>query len=263
MSVESDPRLVFTALPGLPTVSAGHDLASLAEAGLVAAKLEPQNCDVLIVTSKIVSRAEGRFFDLSRIDVSEPARSLAEEVGKDPPLVELILRESEKVSRKADNALIMRHRLGFVCANAGIDSSNARPADAPEGSGPWALCLPVNPDASAAALRNALRSRLGVEMAVVISDSFGRPFRTGTVGVAIGVAGLPALDDRRGQQDRYGATLQHTLTAPADQLAAASDLVAGQGSEGRPMVHVRGLHFAPSDAGASVLHRAPDEDLYA
>jgi coenzyme F420-0:L-glutamate ligase/coenzyme F420-1:gamma-L-glutamate ligase len=221
--------------------------------------------DVLVVTSKLLSRAEGRFVDLSRVEPSTRALEVAVTVGKDPRLVELVLRESTEISRQAPGVLIVRHRLGFVVANAGIDASNAVPPDAPAGSGPWALLLPDAPDRSAAAIRARVESEApaGMHVGVVITDSFGRPFRMGTVGVAIGVSGLPPLWDRRGEPDLFGRMLEQTITALADQVAAAADLVAGQAAEGRPLVLVRGLRFDPVTQPASTLLRKPEEDLYA
>jgi coenzyme F420-0:L-glutamate ligase/coenzyme F420-1:gamma-L-glutamate ligase len=257
ISVEA--RLEVIAVPGLPLVGRGDDVASFARAALDASRLTLADEDVLVFTSKILSRAEGRFVDLSTVSPSAEAVSLAEETRKDPRLVELMLRESIGVSRKARDVLVVRHRLGFVVAHAGIDLSNAAPPDAPAGSGPWALLLPENPDASAEKLRAAFPQRIGV----VISDSFGRPFRLGSVGTAIGCAGLPAMWDQRGETDLHGRSLEHTITALADQVAAAADLVAGQADEARPLVLVRGLHFPPSTQPASALCRKPNEDLYA
>ena len=177
--------------------------------------------------------------------------------------MELILRESSAVSRQAPGVIVVRHRLGFVVANAGIDSSNAVPPDAPPGSGPWALLLPEAPDVSAAVIRARVEAESGARVGVVITDSFGRPFRVGTVGVAIGVAGLPAVWDRRGEADLFGRPLETTVTALADQVAAVADLVAGQAAEGRALVLVRGLRFDPSGQGASALLRPAGEDLYA
>jgi coenzyme F420-0:L-glutamate ligase / coenzyme F420-1:gamma-L-glutamate ligase len=216
-----------------------------------------------VVTSKLVSRAEGRFVELPGVVPSRRALELAEEVGKDPRVVELILRESTEVSRKARGVLVVRHRLGFVVANAGVDASNAVPPDAPPGSGPWALLLPSAPDASASAIRARLEAEWGVRLGVVVSDSFGRPFRLGTVGTAIGVSGLPPLWDRRGEPDLFGRPLEQTIGALADQVAAAADLVAGQAAEGRPVILVRGLRFDPTDQGASTALRRRAEDLYA
>jgi coenzyme F420-0:L-glutamate ligase/coenzyme F420-1:gamma-L-glutamate ligase len=242
-------RLELVALPGLPVIWPGDDLGAILRAGLDRAELEPRPGDVVVVASKLVSRAEGRFVDLAQVDASERARELAETTGHDPRHVELILRESTAVSRAARGVLVVRHRLGFVVANAGIDRSNV-------GDGRL-LLLPVDPDRSA----EQLRAALGVD-GLVISDSFGRPFRLGTVGAAIGVAGVPALFDQRGRRDLFGRRLDQTVTALADQVAAAADLVAGQADEGRGAVLVRGLRFDRAGDSASALLRPPDEDLY-
>ena len=258
------PRLELTALPGLPVVDEGDDLAAVVEGGLSRGGLTLCDGDVLVVTSKIVSRAEGRFVDLATVAPSDEARALGVEIGKDARFVELVLRESAAVSRKTTGALVVRHRLGFIVANAGIDCSNALPRGAAPGSGPWALLLPHAPDASADALRASLAARCaGARVGVVISDSFGRPFRLGTVGAAIGLAGLPALWDRRGEEDLFGRRLEHTITALGDQLAAAADLVAGQADEGRGVVLVRGLSFPAVASSASELQRPASADLYA
>ncbi len=258
-------RLEVVAVPGIPLVGAGADVPALVVRALRDAAIAPADGDVLVVTSKLLSRAEGRFVDLSRVEPSARASEVARAVGKDPRLVELILRESTAISRQARNVLIVRHRLGFVVANAGVDASNAVPPGVPATSGPWALLLPEAPDASAAAIRARVESEsaAGTRVGVVITDSFGRPFRMGTVGVAIGVAGLPPLWDRRGEPDLFGRTLEQTITALADQVAAVADLVAGQAAEGRPLVLVRGLRFDPVTEPASALLRKPEEDLYA
>jgi coenzyme F420-0:L-glutamate ligase/coenzyme F420-1:gamma-L-glutamate ligase len=257
--IACDARLEVVAVPGLPLVGRGDDVAALALAALDRARIELRDDDVLVFTSKILSRSEGRFVDLTTVVPSEQAVRLAEETQKDARLVELILRESSAISRQAKNVLVVRHRLGFIVANAGIDCSNSLPPDAAPGSGPWALLLPENPDASAEKLRQRFSARMGI----VISDSFGRPFRYGTVGAAIGCAGLPPLWDRRGERDLHGRVLEQTITALADQVAAAADLVGGQADEARPLVLVRGLHFSASNAPASDLCRKPGEDLYA
>lgn len=255
-------RLEAFAVPGLPIVGAGDDLAALLTSALDASGRELCAGDVVMVTSKIVSRAEGRFVDLSSVNPSAAALDLAREVAGDPRLVELVLSESAGISRKRHGALVVRHRLGFVTANAGIDLSNSVPPGAAEGSGPWALLLPTDPDGAAERLRRALRP--DGALAVIVTDSFGRPFRVGTVGVAIGVAGLRPLLDQRGEVDLFGRTLVHTVAARADQLAALSDLVAGQSVERQPVVVVRGVDFAPVEgASARELCRPADGDLYA
>jgi coenzyme F420-0:L-glutamate ligase/coenzyme F420-1:gamma-L-glutamate ligase len=256
-------RLEAVAVPGLPLIERGDDVPGLVARALGTAKLAVTDGDVVVVTSKLVSRAEGRFVELARVEPSARAKELARQVGKDPRAVELILRESIAVSRQAPGVLVVRHRLGFVVANAGIDLSNAVPSEARPGSGPWALLLPEAPDASAAAIRGRIEAESGSRVGVVITDSFGRPFRLGTVGVAIGVAGLPPLWDRRGEPDLFGRPLETTITALADQVAAVADLVAGQAAERRPVVLVRGLRFRPSEEGAGALLRRTDEDLYA
>ncbi|MCB9606132.1 MAG: coenzyme F420-0:L-glutamate ligase [Polyangiaceae bacterium] len=263
MTVLPSGRLELIALSGLPIVSPGDDLASLIARALDRNGVELLPSDVVVVTSKLVSRAEDRFVDLSRISPSPEGRAIARQVDKDPRLVTLVLRESTQISRKAKGVLIVRHRLGFVSANAGIDQSNSAPAIAEEDSGPWVLLLPESPDASAARIREGLAATTGVKPAVILSDSFGRPFRAGTVGVAIGIAGIAALNDQRGELDLFGRTLEHTITAQADQIAAAADFVAGQAAESRPVVIVRGLELPlDEDSSAGDLIRPADQDLY-
>ena len=255
-------ELEVRAVPGVPTVEPGDDLHEIIVAALGRAELEPNQGDVLVLASKIVSRAEDCFVDLDRITPGDAARKLGKEVDKDPRLVELILRESLDVSRKTSGALIVRHRLGFVSANAGIDASNAAPGNAAPGSGPWVLTLPEDPDGTAARLQATLSEHFRVPLALVITDSWGRPFRRGTVGFAIGVAGVPAVWDGRGASDRHGRTLEATACAVADSIAAAADLVAGQADEGRPLTLVRGLAFSPTTESSKTLLRDPDDDLY-
>jgi len=257
------PELSIRALAGIPTIDPGGDLVEIIAAALINTGITLANGDVVVLASKIVSRAEGCFVDLGTIRPSDRSRRLGEEVDKDPRLVELILQQSTEISRKKTGALIVRHRLGFVSANAGIDASNAAPSSAPPGSGPWVLTLPQEPDRSAKAVRNGLVERFGVQVGVIITDSWGRPFRRGTIGFAIGVAGVPAVWDRRGASDRHGRILEATEPAVADSIAAAADLVAGQADEGRPVTLVRGLHFHPSGDSARTLLRAPEADLYA
>jgi coenzyme F420-0:L-glutamate ligase/coenzyme F420-1:gamma-L-glutamate ligase len=249
-----------TALPGIPFVGQGDDLVALVDEALGRAGIDLADGDVVVVTSKIVSRAEGRFVSLHDVTPSPRAIEIADRVKKDPRIVEVILRESTAVSRMTRDVLIVRHRLGFVVANAAIDRSNVAPgAPADE-----VLLLPLDPDASAERVRAGLSARRGgPRIGVVVTDSHGRPFRLGTVGVAIGIAGLPALWDQRGDVDLTGRTLEHTITAFADQIAAVADLVAGQAAEGRPVVHIRGLGWTGAAGRAGDLLRPPHEDLYA
>jgi coenzyme F420-0:L-glutamate ligase/coenzyme F420-1:gamma-L-glutamate ligase len=249
-------NLSLFALPGMPAVQRGDDLARLILEALERAELRLQNGDALVVTSKIVSKAEGRLVDLRAVQPSDEALRLASVTGKDPRMVELALRESAEVSRSAPNVLVTRHRLGFVSANAGIDQSNV------DGSDEHALLLPLDPDESARKLRERLRELTGAEVGVVISDSHGRPFRLGNVGVAVGVAGMPALVDLRGQPDMFGRILRISIQGYADMVASAAGLLSGEGREGLPVVLVRGLEFPAVDGRAADLYRPPSEDLY-
>lgn len=244
------------ALPGIPVVQPGDDIAGLILDALARADVALQPGDVLVVTSKIVSKAEGRFLALDSVQPSDEAHRLASQTGKDPRMVELVLRESTTVSRTAPNVLVVQHRLGFVSANAGIDQSNV------DGTDGKVLLLPRNPDASARAIHDTLRVATGVAAGIVISDSHGRPFRLGNVGVAVGVAGMPALVDLRGQQDMFGRTLKISIQGYADMVASAACLLTGEGGEGLPVVLLRGLHFPGLDGRAADIYRPPEQDLY-
>ena len=244
-------RLALTALPGMPRVHAGDDVAALCRAGLDAAGLALAAGEALVIAQKIVSKAEGRSVRLADVVPSPRTRDLAHETGKDPRLVELVLSESAAVVRTRPGLLIVRHRLGFVMANAGIDASNVDEDDA-------VLLLPVDPDRSAA----AIRARLGGAGAVLVIDSVGRAWRSGTVGIAIGAAGLPALHDLRGRPDMNGKPLQVTMVGLADELAAAASLVMGQADEARPVVHAGGLALPPGTGTARDLVRPLDMDLF-
>jgi coenzyme F420-0:L-glutamate ligase/coenzyme F420-1:gamma-L-glutamate ligase len=261
--IRCDDQLVLTALGDFPLVGGGDDLPGLILAALERNSIELRSGDVVVVASKVVSRAEGRFVDLSELEISPAARELANKVGLDERVVELVLRESAEISRIGPGVLVVKNRLGVVCANGGVDLSNAQPLGAAPESGPWAVVLPLDPDASAERLRRTLSDRARADVGVIVSDSLGRPFRLGSVGAAIGLAGLPAVWDQRGSTDLFGMRLEHTMTAFADQIAAAADLVAGQAGERRGVVHVRGLHFPPSDHTARELVRPPELDLYA
>ncbi len=238
-------------------VEPGAPLALLLGRALTAAEIVLQPNDILVITQKIVSKAEGRFVTLSKIVPGAEAQRIAAITRKDPRLVELVLAESSAVLRAVPNVLITRHHLGLVMANAGIDQSNIGPGDKGR-----ALLLPVDPDASAKAIREALADRTGVAPAVVISDSFGRPWRHGVVSVGIGAAGLPALIDRRGDVDRDGRTLEVTQIALADMVATAAGLAAGEGAESIPAVLVRGYSFDAQHRPATALVRPLAEDLF-
>ena len=246
------------AVPGIPRVQPGDDLAGLVLAGMSSAGLELRPQDVVVFAQKVVSKSEGRFVDLATVTPSPRALELAAQVQKDPRLVEVVLCESRRIVRTAKDVLIVEHRLGFVMANAGVDQSNV----GEPGGRELALLLPQDPDASASRLRSELERRAGCEIGVIINDSFGRPWRIGTVGVAIGCAGLPALLDQRGEPDMFGRTLRVTVVAYADEIAAAASLLMGQADEGRPVVVVRGLQRRDPPLPAGALIRPPGEDLF-
>jgi coenzyme F420-0:L-glutamate ligase/coenzyme F420-1:gamma-L-glutamate ligase len=249
-------RLELFAIPGLPMVRAGDDLPALILAGLERAGLDLCDRDVVVVAQKIVSKAEGRTVDLADVVPSPAAEILAARVGKDPRIVEVVLSESTKVVRSRPNLMIMQHRLGFVMANAGVDQSNVAEADGHH----RALLLPVDPDGSAAAIRAALATYANV--GVVISDSFGRPWRRGTAGVAIGSAGIPSVIDLRGKPDLFGRLLEVSIIGFADEIAAAASLLQGQAAEAQPVVIVRGLTWQAPDVPVAEVIRPPEEDLF-
>jgi coenzyme F420-0:L-glutamate ligase/coenzyme F420-1:gamma-L-glutamate ligase len=248
-------RLELIALDGIGEVAPGDDLALHVARALEHEHLELSDADALVVTQKIVSKAEGRLVELASVEPSAMATTWAERWGKDPRQVELVLRESTEIVRMGPGGLIIsRTRHGLVCANAGVDVSNV-------GGGETASLLPVDPDASARRMRDGLKLRLGVAPAVIVSDSFGRPWRNGIVNVAIGVAGLEPLLDLRGTPDAAGREMSATVIAVADELASAADLAGGK-VEQRPVVVVRGYRWRPSDAGASVLVMERERDLF-
>lgn len=250
------PALSLLPLPGLPVVQPGDDPAALIIAALRAADLRPQTGDIFAVTQKIVSKAEGRVRRLAEVTPSPRARELAQQCAKDPRLVELILEESNEVLRCRTNVLIVEHRLGFVIANAGIDRSNVAGGD------DMVLLLPHDPDASAARLRERLEATFGVRLGVIITDSVGRAWRMGTVGIAIGVANVAAFEDLRGRTDLFGRALQVSEIAPADSLAAAAVLAMGEAAESTPVVLVRGLPPAESTQPASAVLRPKRDDMF-
>ena len=255
---DAPARLTLTALTGIPTIAPGQELASVIVAAAQASSLALCDGDILVIAQKIVSKSEGRAVRLADVVPSPRAQSLAVETGKDARVVELILRESTEVLRVRPGVIIVAHRLGLVMANAGIDASNVEPRDGEEA----VLLLPVDPDASAARLREALKVIGGVDVGVIINDSFGRAWRLGTAGTAIGVAGLPGLLDLRGQSDRNGRALATTEVGIADELAAAGSLLMGQAAEGRPVVLIRGYVAQRRDGTAAELIRPKHFDLF-
>jgi coenzyme F420-0:L-glutamate ligase len=248
-------RLV--ALAGVPLVQHHDDLVEIIQTALTTSNEVLRDGDVLVLAQKIVSKAQGRAVLLDTIKPSLAAERLAREVNKDARLVELVLRESNEVVRYRRDVLIVAHKLGLVTANAGIDQSNVE-----EGGGRTALLLPENPDRTCTELRAALHSRTGAAVAVIINDSHGRPFRNGTVGVAIGASGLAALADLRGRPDLFGRRLQTTEVALADEIAAAASLLMGQADEGRPVVLARGLTHINGEGCAADLVRTKKLDLF-
>lgn len=250
---------------GLPIVMPGDDLAGLVTEALRRQGLQLRQGDVVVVAQKVVSRAEGRLVPLRQVEPSPAALDLAAESGKDPRLCELILRESRAIVRVCPNLVIARHRLGFVCANAGIDRSNATTNDE------TVLLLPEDPDASARRLRYDFYRKTGVAPAVIIADSHGRPFREGVIGVCIGIAGMAPVLSEVGRQDLFGYTLRGTEEAVADELASAATLIMGQADEGIPAVVARGFFDArravrimgEAEASAARLVRPIDRDLFA
>ena len=241
------------ALDGIGEVRPGDDIGEIIVSA--AAELDLTDDDVIVVTQKIVSKAEDRLVDLATVEPSALAVNWAERWGKDPRQVEIVLRESAEIIRMGPGGLIIsRTRHGLVCANAGVDVSNV-------GGGDVAALLPLDPDASARRIREGIRQRTGARPAVIVSDSFGRPWRNGIVNVAIGSAGIEAILDLRGEPDAAGRPMQATIIAVADELASAADLAGGK-VEGRPVVVVRGYGWRSSEAGASVLVMERERDLF-
>lgn len=248
--------VTLTALSGIPAIRPGDDIAAILTEALTVSRREPHDGDVLVVTHKIISKAEDRYRSLAHVTPSARARALAEETGKDAAMVEVILSESRQVLRSRPELIITEHRLGLVMANAGIDQSNI------DGDGGRVLLLPEDPDGSAASLRDAFRARLGVDIAVVVSDSVGRAWRNGVVGLAIGAAGIPALQDLRGRSDLDGRPLKVTQVGLADEVASAAELLMGEADEGIPAVLVQGVRWRESPVAAAALIREPGQDLF-
>lgn len=251
----SGARLELIALDGIGEIQPGDDLPAIILEAAAATGVSLTDDDVLVVTQKIVSKAEGRLVDLAAVEPSALARDWADRWDRDARQVEVVLRESASIVRMGPGGLIIsRTRHGLVCANAGVDVSNV-------GAGEVAALLPEDPDASARGIRDGVDALTGANPAVIISDSFGRPWRNGIVNVAIGSAGIESLLDLRGEPDVAGRPMRATIIAVADQLASAADLVGGKVDQ-RPVVVVRGYDWRPSDQGASVLVMGPDRDLF-
>ncbi|MEA2944412.1 MAG: coenzyme F420-0:L-glutamate ligase / coenzyme F420:gamma-L-glutamate ligase [Bradyrhizobium sp.] len=250
--------ITYFAVPGLPLINPGDDLAALIVDALNAQQLQLVSGDIVVVAQKIASKAENRYVELKDVRPSQPAQTLADQIGKDPRYVEVVLSESAEVVRHRRNILIVAHRLGFVMANAGVDQSNIAQTDA-EGR---VLLLPRDPDGSAAALKARFDAAFAADIGVIINDSFGRPWRNGVVGVALGVAGVPSLLDMIGAPDLFGRPMQVTEIAVADEIAAGASLLMGQAAEGLPVVVVRGLTFDAAARPASALVRPRERDMF-
>lgn len=245
---------------GIPHIQPGDDLAQFIFAALQDNEITLQGGDILVITQKIVSKSENRLVNITEVKPSPRAVELGEQTQKDPRLVELILRESNEVLRARPGLLIVEHKLGFICANAGIDHSNVK---GPWGrAGDWVLLLPEDPSRSASLIRQQLLELSGIDLGILIIDSHGRAWRVGTVGVSIGLSGLPALVDMRGKKDLYGYKLRYTIIAAADELAAAASLVMGQVTEKIPVVHVRGFPYPPQEGKFGELIRNKEQDLF-
>ena len=258
--------LTLTPLSNIPLIRRDDNLADIFVSALLDSNISIQDNDILVLAQKIVSKAEGRAVKLTTITPSQRALELARATEKDARVVELILQESNEVLRTRLGVIIVEHRLGFVCANAGIDHSNVNPP-LPMGEGlgvrgDWVLLLPENPDRSAENIRRQVEEKTGKKISVLIIDSHGRAWRNGTVGIAIGISGLPGLEDLRGKPDLFGYQLQVTQVGVADELAAAASLVMGQAAEGTPVVHVRGFPYPLRAGSLKELIRPKEQDLF-
>lgn len=253
-----DKTVTLTAVKGLPLIEPGDDLGAILIDGIRRAGIAPHDQDVLVIAQKVVSKAEGRYVELRDVVPSPRAIELATSVQKDPRVVEVILSESQEIVRYRKDVLIVAHRLGFVMANAGVDQSNIEH----RGGNERLLLLPADPDASCAMLKSRMDQAFAADLAVVINDSFGRPWRNGVVGVALGAAGLPSLLSLIGAPDLFGKAMRVTEVAFADEVAAAASMLMGQASERLPLVHVRGLDWDASPRNAAALLRPRELDMF-
>lgn len=254
-------QLVLTPLQGIPLVEEGNDLAEFIRHSLQLDEINLQNGDVLVLAQKIVSKAEGRRKNLKDFHPSDEAVHLAGISGKDARFIQAVLEESKAILRVIPGTIIAEHKKGFICANAGIDHSNVCAGEGDEAE-EWILLLPEDSDKSAERIRIDLEQHSGKQLAVLVIDSHGRPWRNGTVGVTIGVSGIPALLDMRGRMDLFGRTLRITQVATADELAAAASLMMGQAAEGSPVVHVRGFPYELREGELAELIRPEAQDLF-
>jgi len=252
--------LTLTALSGIPIIQPGDSLGNFIYAALNESDLLLLDGDILVIAQKIISKSENRLVNLTQVKPSEQAKEIAAIVLKDPRFVELVLQESKSLIRIRPGLIISEHRNGFICANAGIDHSNVKgewgnPED-------WVLLLPQNADESAKKLRIDMENRFGVRIGVLIIDSHGRAWRTGTIGMTIGLSGFPALVDLRGEEDLFGYKLKVTQVAAADELAAGASLIMGQAKEASPVVHVRGFPYKMRESCLDELIRPVEQDMF-
>lgn len=247
--------LTLTPLAALPLIRPGDNIPEIILRALPESGLSLQDGDILVLAQKIVSKSEGRLVNLAEVQPSPRAIQLGAEIEKDARLIELVLQESNEVLRTRPGTIVVEHRRGFVCANAGIDHSNVSGED-------WVLLLPEDPDKSAENIRRELEQASGARLGVMIIDSHGRAWRQGTVGVAIGLSGMPGLVDLRGQPDLFGYTLRVTTVGAADELAAAASLVMGQAAEGTPVVHARGFPYPLREGSFNELLRPKNMDMF-
>lgn len=253
-------ELKLSAIKGLPQIVEGDDLTALIWKSLLENRKALKDGDILVLAQKIVSKAEGRLVNLTSVKPSKRAIELAEFLGKRPELVEMILQESNEVLRTRPGTIIVEHKSGFVCANAGIDHSNVK---GPWGDDEdWILLLPEDSNRSADAIRAGLEALSGKNLGVMIIDSYGRAWRNGIVGACIGLSGLPALVDMRGKTDMYNYQMRVTVIAAADELAAGASLMMGQTDEATPVVLVRGFPYALRESNASELVRDKKFDMF-
>lgn len=248
--------LTLTPLPQIPLILPGDDITSIILNAMEKSILDMRDGDILVLAQKIVSKSEDRLVDLAEVKPRSVALELAQTTQKDPRLIELILKESSRVVRARPGLIIVEHKLGFICANAGIDRSNVNDDE------DWVLLLPKDPDASAQLLREKLEKETGTHLGILIIDSHGRAWRKGTVGITIGISGLPNLINLRGQPDLFGRVLQATEIGAADELAAAASLVMGQAAESSPIVHARGFPYPLQDSSLEDILRSREQDLF-
>jgi coenzyme F420-0:L-glutamate ligase / coenzyme F420-1:gamma-L-glutamate ligase len=252
--------LTITSLNNIPLIRRDDDLADIVLNSLSGNRIDLRNNDIIVLAQKIVSKAEGRMVNLANVIPTPHAKELAIKTEKDPRLVELMLQESNEVLRTRPNTIIVEHRLGFICANAGIDHSNV--AGERDKRDEYVLLLPEDPDRSARQLRDRIREKTNTDVGVAIIDSHGRAWRNGTVGICIGLSGIPALIDERGWKDLFGYKLRITIVGVADELAAAASLVMGQAAEGTPIVHVRGFPYPLGEGSLKDLIRPREMDMF-